>query len=335
MESKSRSFVKIDPDDKESESEDDFLYPLKNLKEESLSPTRFEQNLDDEMAGSLNGLKEVCKQRSISSAVELNLQDFFKQRPRITPLPPSRSSVDINLTDPDEETWIIECPASIDIQNELLGKKINLSAPQSKIKNCSIPLEVDVRTNSTEQIIGMLAGPRIKSFVPTGFVRIKQSLPTLGEPDLSGMIENNNVVVPYPVNIRQRHPMLGNNFKECLALPKRVKKLLSVAQQKAALLYSETPLRSKSKRTDKPSKSKNAPPVLIKQEPYDSHAPSPSKAKKRKQPTAADVTKPVDVKQEPMSPSAKKKKPEPQEAANISIKKEPLVEDDISWLLNI
>uniref|UniRef100_A0A182S625 Uncharacterized protein n=1 Tax=Anopheles maculatus TaxID=74869 RepID=A0A182S625_9DIPT len=293
---------------------------------------------------------ELCKQQGIPSDLELQLQEYFKDHPRMKPLPLSdSSSVDIDLADSDEETWIIQVPATINVEADLIAKKINLAATRSTIKNCSVPLEAHVQTNSGERVIGLMAGSRVKSFVPTGFVRISQALPAMAVPDEFSKVNNpNHITVPYPEEIRERHPLLGYDFNEHMALPKHVRKHLSFAQQKADLMYKNVGKSPKKKGKTAVRNTVDSTPAASEQRmvvtpgkrvPPGSE--SVSKIKNRKRPlveTEKVEVSMVTVKQEPLSPKRKKSKHDEGNddvAQTVSVKKEVSVEDDISWLLNI
>ncbi|XP_050070449.1 uncharacterized protein LOC126558471 [Anopheles maculipalpis] len=292
---------------------------------------------------------QLCKQQAIPSDLELQLQEYFKDRPKVKPLPPLESStVDIDLADSEEETWIIQVPGTVNVEADLIAKKINLAVARSAIKNCSVPLESHVQINGEERVIGLLAGSRVKSFVPTGFVRINQALPELDVPDVAAKTSNpNHITVPYPEELRDRHPLLGYDSNEHMKLPKRVRKQLSFAQQKATLMYQTVQKAPKENAKTVGKTLANLAPatseqrsVLVKKEPV---AESASKIKKQKRPfeelEQEEVTSMVTVKQEPLSPKRKKSKKakidEDDVAQTVSVKKEVSVEDDISWLLNI
>uniref|UniRef100_A0A182P3G3 Uncharacterized protein n=1 Tax=Anopheles epiroticus TaxID=199890 RepID=A0A182P3G3_9DIPT len=310
-----------------------------NWEPDGIVPPEYEDDYDDgndqpvvdetSSTETKNVVAELCKQRHISSDLELQLQQFFKENPHIEPLPPSQPCVDINLNDPEEETWIIQCPASINVEEELINKKINLAATRSTIKNCSVPLEAQVQINRSERVVGLQSGSRVKSFVPVGLIRISEALPTVAEPVLQDVSNDSNVTVPYPEEIRERHPLLGYDFNEYLRLPKRVHKQLSFAQQKAELFYKNTPIAPK-----------NISPIDAVPSTAGSAEPTPvvstlSKSRKRKAGSVVeDVVGTASIKQEQLSPKRKKQNNE-EEVQTVSVKQEVTMEDDISWLLNI
>uniref|UniRef100_A0A182QI06 Uncharacterized protein n=1 Tax=Anopheles farauti TaxID=69004 RepID=A0A182QI06_9DIPT len=308
---------------------------------------------DADHASTRENVIALCKQRNITSDLELQLHKFFKERPHVEALPPTAKTLDIDLTDPDEETWIIQCPASIDIESELLNKKLDLSAARSAIENCSVPLETHVQLNTRDQVVGVMAGTRIKSFVPVGFLRINETIPPSDGVEQIDMSAENNVCERYPEIIRVRHPLLGFDYRDHMAVPKAVKKQLSFAQQKAALFYQSTPPASK-KVSKKKSKTQDTSTITrtedrlddsvvrVKMEPAPESSANRTKPKKRKD-TSMEGIEVVKIKEEPVSPKRKKQKAsadiekenEEEEVETVSIKKEVVVEDDISWLLNI
>ncbi|XP_053660032.1 uncharacterized protein LOC128709072 [Anopheles marshallii] len=286
------------------------------------------QNVGQEPTLTKVTVAELCKQRAIPSVLEMRLQEYFEQHPRIQPLASSESNtVDIDLADSEEETWIIQCPSTINVKAELMAKKINLDAGHSTIKHCSVPLEAHVQINSEERVVGLLSGSRVKSFVPVGFVRINQALPLLDVPVPSNTDSSNQVTVPYPSEIRERHPLLGYDFNEHMTLPKRVRKRLSFAQQNAAFMYQNAGKSKKSNTTTEDTtvtSTDDANQSVVQS--------TPTKTKKRKHPS--DVGVAVTVKQESVSPKRKKGKNDDEEQT-VNGKKEQGIEDDISWLLNI
>uniref|UniRef100_A0A182NCP1 Uncharacterized protein n=1 Tax=Anopheles dirus TaxID=7168 RepID=A0A182NCP1_9DIPT len=312
---------------------------------------------DPDGASTKENVIAVCKQRNITSDLELKLHQYFRDHPHVRALPPTVASLDIDLTDPDEETWIIQCPASVDIEAELLHKKLDLSVPRSTIKNCSVPLEANVQHNTSEQVVGLLAGTRVKSFVPVGFVRINEAIAPLDVGELQATSAANTVSEPYPEVIRVRHPLLGYDYREHLAVPKAVRKQLSFAQQKAALFYQTAPAGSKkgSKKKSKtpdtstvaslPGDNRAESVVAVKTEPAVAATAKATKSKKRKDTSMNGIDgEVIRIKEEPLSPKRKKQpekdktdeeSAEEEEVQTVSIKKEVAVEDDISWLLNI
>ncbi|ETN57841.1 hypothetical protein AND_010582 [Anopheles darlingi] len=287
------------------------------------------------------------------SKLQAKLVDYLQRFPNVrTTMPASKkgTAVDLDLSNPDEEAWIVQCPATIDPQVVLLNRKLNLSASQATVKKCPIPLETTVRRNTTQQVISVLSESQMKSFVPAGFIRITEPLPEVSHSEqLDKEQKFCEVRVPFPDDIRERHPLLGYDFQTLLAIPDRVQKRLSIARQKADLFYTSPQLA----RLEKTNHSSSTSTVTTSSE---SHTAPAARTKKRKAaqeneattlPTEA-VRMAVDeivVKEEPMTPTKKKVKKETKQAATIAVdnglsevvKKEvtEATEDDISWLLNI
>ncbi|XP_058061882.1 uncharacterized protein LOC131212145 [Anopheles bellator] len=312
--------------EKASDHEDDFPDDANN----SLSADD-ENNLDSTIKEKhLLTLLKHCQKSAFSNEMETKLRDYLKQFPNVGPIAGARN-VELDLTDPDEEAWVIQCPASVDPCSVLLNTKLNLSLPRSLIKKCPMALETNVRTNLAEDVISVLSGSRVKSFIPTGFVRIIETLPRITEPQMPTEVNScGQVQVPFPEELRVRHPLLGYDYQAALEVPKQVQKRLSTAQQKSDLLYSSSSSSITSKKTKK---------TTVKLEPgvemdSNDHSLVADKKKKRKE-----------IKKEPtdeiLSPPLKKrqrKNVENEVQSSLIIKTESqneAEEDDISWLLNI
>ncbi|KFB52384.1 AGAP013122-PA-like protein [Anopheles sinensis] len=328
---------------KKKKKNDDKLPEYQFIEEEVQEPGLQELALAMSAEENLKALDDMLNKTRFHGAIELKLKSYMTTFPRIKPLPVSDSVVEIDLANPDEDTWILQCPANVDLHSELLNKKINLSAPSSKIKNCSIPLTAIVKPNTGEQAVGLMCGSRIKSFVPAGLIRIRET-PTL--PDEMEMEENANTIeIPFPDDIRQRHPLLGYDFEESTVMPDPVKERLSLARKRAEQFYTTpVPVVAPSGGTVKKSKSKSKQikqepeTVTIKTEPpsdVEDEFVSPTKsAKKRK---AADTsTVPAPRKMIKLETLSQEDAPEHTQVGKkpTTIKRED-VEDDISWLLNI
>uniref|UniRef100_A0A182IRQ2 Uncharacterized protein n=1 Tax=Anopheles atroparvus TaxID=41427 RepID=A0A182IRQ2_ANOAO len=346
----------------ESESEPESNKPISpvKIKEEAEESVAGDDDAEDQHDGeqglakfvnawsseeNLKVLERILSRTSVPGMTELKLKQYFKEFSHVKPLLPARSRVEIDLANPDEDTWIVQCPASVDIHSALLNKKLNLSAPRSRIKHCSVPLEAHVKRNSDEKAIGLMCGTQIKSFCPAGFVRITETLAD-APVEVELPTESCHVEVPFPEDIRQRHPLLGYDYQETITVPDRVKQRLALAQKQAALFYTNLASTGTPKKTKSKSKRIKQEPeaVTVKIEPeseLEMNTVSAKKSKKRKEASvetvvAAEVfpSPRKVIKLENGSPQ-KKAKQDKEEYNTSSIKKDFAVEDDIAWLLNI
>ncbi|XP_050100680.1 uncharacterized protein LOC126581216 [Anopheles aquasalis] len=315
--------VKIEPSGKSPRANDTVVEPL------------------DDLPSNISSISDTGFPPPLQSKLVDYLQRFPNVRPTI-PASNQGSAVELDLSNPDEEAWIVQCPATIDPHVVLLNRKLNLSAPQATVKKCPIPLETTVRRNTAQQVISVLSESQMKSFVPAGFIRITEPLPEVNRSeqlDQEGE-KYREVRVPFPDDIRERHPLLGYDFQTQLAIPDRVQKRLSFARQKADLFYT-LPQLTRLEKTNHGSSTSN-----------ESH-PEPVTTKTRKRKAAQEnvATKmpstvgEIVVKEEPTTPTKKKRRNEAKQAVAMGedadrpvVAKQEVTEateDDISWLLNI
>ncbi|XP_035778804.1 uncharacterized protein LOC118459492 [Anopheles albimanus] len=276
--------------------------------------------------------------------LQSKLVDYLQRFPNVRPTIAANNrgtAVELDLSNPDEEAWIVQCPATIDPHVVLMNRKLNLSVPQATVKKCPIALETTVRRNTTQQVISVLSESQMKSFVPAGFIRITEPLPEVNHSEQLEQRENNGEMrVPFPATIRERHPLLGSDFQTLLAIPDGVQKRLSIARQKADSFYTSPQLVENTKHSGKPLTepvTKTRKRKTVAQENVATQPPAEA------MPIAVDETV---VKEEPMTPTKKKAKKNHRTAAtaieedaghSVVVKKEvtEATEDDISWLLNI
>uniref|UniRef100_A0A2M4BPP4 Uncharacterized protein n=2 Tax=Anopheles marajoara TaxID=58244 RepID=A0A2M4BPP4_9DIPT len=322
--------VKIEPSEKNPRGNDTVVEPLAG----------------DELSSNTS---TIVNGAGFPAPLQSKLVDYLQRFPNVRPTIQAdnqATAADLDLSNPDEEAWIVQCPATVDPHVVLLNRKLNLSASQASIKKCPIPLETTVRRNTTQQVISVLSESQMKSFVPAGFIRITEPLPEVSHSEQLEQEKEKHceVRVPFPNDIRQRHPLLGYDYQTLLAIPDRVQKRLSIARQKADLFYT-SPQLTRVETTNHSSSS-------------ESHREPVTKTRKRKAAQENVATKlasegmprmtvdEVVVKEEPMTPTKKKRKNEAKRAAanaeddehrSVVVKKEvtEATEDDISWLLNI
>uniref|UniRef100_A0A2M3ZIV7 Uncharacterized protein n=1 Tax=Anopheles braziliensis TaxID=58242 RepID=A0A2M3ZIV7_9DIPT len=307
----------------------------------------------------LEDTSTIVKGTGFPAPLQSKLADYLQRCPNVRPTIQASNqgtAVELDLSNPDEEAWIVQCPATIDPHVVLLNRKLNLSASQATVKKCPIPLETTVRRNTTQQVISVLSDCQMKSFVPAGFIRITETLPEMSyaeQLDQQVWGKDCEVRVPFPDNIPERHPLLGNDFRTLLAIPDRVQKRLSLARQKADLFYTSPQLTRFDDSTNHSSQSHTEEPVTTKARKRRAAQENEPKATKLPTDDAIPPMTVVDeivVKQEPMTPTKRKRKNESKQAvaiaeaadrsvvvAPVAPKKEvtEATEDDISWLLNI
>lgn len=298
------------------------------------SPLKAERHADssNSSSGSTSGDDDSedyqpASQERIASPVDpersgATMDKYFSKFPYVRPSK-KKYCVDVDLTDPDDEVWIVRCPASVDAKKLLLGAKFEECrfGQASKIKSMlkgQPPMEGFAVENTSRKPVVVLSGNEFKSFIPEGTIQIRDVLksnPASIKQEGAPLPEDEDDSVPYPENLRDRHPLLGLNYKTALKLPKKVKKSLSLAQQRAEACYLQ--------QEEKAAK-----------EPKSSSSPSKKKRKRKASDHSGDeMMIPVEqIKQEvDVVPSLARKKVKKEK----KVKGEPAVEDDLSWLHNI
>lgn len=251
-----------------------------------------------------------------SKTLQTTKERYLAKFPFVRPSK-AKYCVDVDLTDSSDEVYIVKCPSSVDARKVLMGAKMEsfASGAVSKISSTEelggAQLEGVLTKNSTQKPVTIMAGTEFKSFVPVGTIQIRESL----EDDLPPMPNKGEFSadeeIPFPEEIRERHPLLGVDFQLAQRLPKHVKKALSLAQQRSDAIYLQKDEEMITTTTMKPPAAKSY---------------------KRKRGVSddtldyvesADETITLMIKEEKRSPSPRKKK----------LKKEnPTTDDDLSWL---
>lgn len=315
--------VKVEPPSTESESDSDVpptplavstqRTPVKAIKSTNTDST--ESSSEDEPSASQANMPS-----NTPSAVNNTLQKYLDKFPFVR-RSNIKNSVDIDLTDSDDEVWIVKCPTSINAKKLLRGAKLEgfPSEPVSKIQSSHSEQQLEgfVAKNVLQKPITIMSGTEFKSFVPVGTIQIREHL------QMEEVSNGENTVtvddqIPFPDEIHERHPLLGVEYKSALKLSKRVKKALSLARQRSEAGYLQKDANFDTAADDGETQEKLA---------------TGKKSKKRKldelqlstDSPAGDMIQML-IKEEAQSPSRKKK-----------LKKEVAdpVDDDLSWLLNI
>ncbi|XP_055586323.1 uncharacterized protein LOC129738995 [Uranotaenia lowii] len=240
-----------------------------------------------------------------SKTASLAKEKYLTKFPFVRSCKP-RYAVDLDLTDPDDEVWIVQCPSSIDAKKLLL--KASLETDKLG-ETCSIKsaatndsLEGLIVKNSNSKPITLMTGVDFKSFVPKGTIQVREALQTKQSIQLGLMKEETTSEdIPFPEDIKERHPLLGPDYRSMLKLSKPVRKALSWARQRSEQCY----LREDVSSVAEPE--------------------SPKKAKKRKLKIESNSELVID---ETLTSTRKKVKKETANDNNGA-------QDDLSWLSNI
>ena len=189
-----------------------------------------------------DGLESETPTNLSSKTLQISKERYLAKLPFVRPSK-AKYCVDIDLTDSSDEIYIIKCPSSVDARKVLMGAKLESFALGSISKICSpgelkgAQLEGVLTKNSAQKPVSIMAGTEFKSFVPVGTIQIRETLEDAAPP-MPGKNEfNADEEIPFPEDIRERHPLLGVDYQLAQRLPKHVKKALSLAQQRSDALY--------------------------------------------------------------------------------------------------
>ncbi|XP_055626053.1 uncharacterized protein LOC129768422 [Toxorhynchites rutilus septentrionalis] len=235
----------------ESGSESSFLQtPLAASKQKSAPSEEDSGEDDDQTSGDdvpddkSENYQPTSQEMAPATPRSVNdtLKNFLNKFPHVR-LRNEKYSADLDLTDPDDEIWIVRCPAAIDAKKVLTNSKLDACqvGEASKIHSLQTDkrLEGFVVENTAQKPVTILAGKNFKSFVPKGTIQIRETCDDFSD---SPMVKQEGYKgsedsVPFPEEIRERHPLLGVDYKSALKLPKRTKKALSLAAQRADAWY--------------------------------------------------------------------------------------------------
>lgn len=319
--------VKVEPPSSESDSDSDVPQtPLAASTQRSPPPAKRVKstNSDDDESEDNRTASQASTPSKTPISVKNTLEKYLNKFPSIR-RSKVKNSVDIDLTDSDDEVWIVKCPTSIDAKKILQGAKLEDfplgSVSKIHSSHTEHQLEGFVVKNTIQKPVTIMSGTEFKSFVPKGTIQIREHLQIEEIPTLfvKGKIQstipiNTDGQIPFPEEIRERHPLLGIGFKSALKLPKRVKKALSLAQQRADACYLQK------------NANLNVDVANGKGQKHRSPGKKSKKLKHEELELSTDGMIQMLIKEEAHSPSRGKK-----------LKKEVVesVDDDLSWLNNI
>lgn len=141
----------------------------------------------------------------------------------------------------DDEIWICEIPASIDV-NKLVGESIKLGSKKSTIKTDDGKFECTsskfensngVYQNTLSVVFQNRDGQySMKNIKPVGRMMLHQKIDDSEVPiELTPSSRHSCTV--FPDNLVVRHPLLGRNFEDIVTLSKEIKDKLAESQTKS------------------------------------------------------------------------------------------------------
>lgn len=156
---------------------------------------------------------------------------FISENRNLTELEIKETSLaDLHEISGDDEVWLVQCPRSMDV-SELLNNKIKLPG-KTTIKNVET-IAVEYQTPKT-LTFGCKSKKKysLKNLNFDGSIVIREKLQTVKKEKDFHFPKPERV--PFPGNLKERHPLLGFNFGESIELPEKV--LAKLKEARAANL---------------------------------------------------------------------------------------------------
>lgn len=239
-----------------------------------------------------------------------SLVDFLSARPHIEISKSSNTNWTLDDFDAEEEElWIVECPRDLDV-NQLCNQKFKFFEGNENFE-CK-PKAMESEKYLT--LIGQMNGaPKAFSVKQSGQISIRErkDLPPQDDDVIQSHHDSDNDIVPYPTNLKMRHPLLGFNYAE-----------VEIKQEPDDEAYSSLKKEKKRKKDRRSDQREQSPNIKT-------EVSSPKKKSKRH---SREV---VTIKTEPQSQQDEES--QPQEIQNkkrdnagewVTIKSEPLSQQD-------
>lgn len=168
----------------------------------------------------------------------------------------------------DDEVWFFDVPSAIDV-HKLAGQTIKLGSRNSTIKIGEENVQCVSKTNENSKLCSLVfqtknGGLSVKSFRSIGHVQLRKSLNDDVEMDIDFNNAKSKTKVPFPEDLKVRHPLHGVKYKKTIDYSPSIKSRLEDAQKASV-------------RVRTASNSHNADDAIAKME-----ISSPKKSKKRK-----------------------------------------------------
>lgn len=165
-----------------------------------------------------------------------NLTSYLDNKPSLSVTTTKKPLFSIQDITSDDEIFIIHCPKAIDL-HQLTAKKIK-SAGKKTITEKNIVLDVESIPCTDDVNYSTLlcsdSGRKSQtiSFKPAAIVKIKKRID-----EIPATLEHTPMQsgVPYPKNLKVRHPIHGFNFEEIIQLPGKIKQRIGHASRMSML----------------------------------------------------------------------------------------------------
>lgn len=150
------------------------------------------------------------------------------------------SQFDADEISSDDDVWIFQAPASIDV-SKLAGQTFKLGSRSSTVHLGDKAIECVTEKYSEPKSMSMICTQQrsqmaLVSFVPQGKVLLRSAVQNGADAealDFDGL--DTSVTVPMPSNLKVRHPLHGAIFEERLKLDKSIKAKLVEADSRSLM----------------------------------------------------------------------------------------------------
>lgn len=138
----------------------------------------------------------------------------------------------------DDEVWIFQAPASMDV-SKLTGEQFKLGSRNSVVQAGDDSIECVTEKFAEPKTMTMICPQRnaqlsLVSFVPEGRVLLRSAINIKNEEPIDFDVFESKVKVPFPDNLKVRHPIHGAQFEKQVKVDKEIKARLAEADSASA-----------------------------------------------------------------------------------------------------
>lgn len=134
----------------------------------------------------------------------------------------------------DDEVWLFQAPASLDV-TQLVGQSLKLGSRNSTVSVSNEKIECVSEKYDDPKAMAIICPQRnaqlsLVSFNPAGRVLLRSNINDENEEAISFDELTSTVKVPFPANLKVRHPLHGIDFEKKIKVDPDVKSKLQDAQ---------------------------------------------------------------------------------------------------------
>lgn len=194
----------------------------------------------------------AAKRVHIPTRYEKSLATYLDKRPHIKVLSANRNPTALakpKLSD-DEEVWLVQCPKNVPIEN-LIDKTLKLNGRRHVLSDDTTSKSYEyyadkaaaVADDENDHFYTAICKSEQNdchqafSFRSAGVIRFKEELAAADAGGIVDLVGPQRV--PYPTELKVRHPLLGVHFADRTKLDKRVRRALQRAVQASAIAKAE------------------------------------------------------------------------------------------------